>query len=230
MTIDDPVATAGRALRRLADPDRAARMAAYLKTDMPFYGVQKPDLAPIARRLAAELDPATLADYQQIVLRLWNLPHREEKYLALDIATRFRRFQVVEALPLYARLIREGAWWDLVDHTAIKLVGAVLRADPAGWDVVDGWIDDPDLWIRRSAIICQVGAKHATDPQRLFRFCSARLHEPDFFIRKAIGWALRDFARTDPEAVAAFVTANRAAMSGLSFREATKHIGALLDP
>jgi 3-methyladenine DNA glycosylase AlkD len=230
MSAGGPIDTAVAALRRLADPERAERMAGYLKTDMPFYGVQKPDLVPVARTLAADLSPGTVDEYREAVLELWNLPHREEKYLALDIATRFRRFQVVEALPLYERLIREGAWWDLVDHVAIKLVGAVVRADPTGWNLVDGWIDDADLWLRRSAIICQVGAKQATDPQRLFRFCAARFHEKEFFIRKSIGWALREYAKTDPEAVVAFVTAHRQSMSGLSFREATKHVAHLLEP
>ncbi len=96
------------------------------------------------------------------------------------------------------------------------------------WPQVDPWIDDEDMWLRRAAIICQVGAKGRTDTERLFRFCESRMYETGFFIRKAIGWALRDFAKTDPEAVAAFVNTNRESLSGLSFREATKHLGDLV--
>jgi 3-methyladenine DNA glycosylase AlkD len=95
--------------------------------------------------------------------------------------------------------------------------------------VVDTWIDSDDMWLRRTAIICQVGAKERTDADRLFRFCARRASEQEFFIRKAIGWALRQHARVDPESVARFVIEHRDELSGLSFREATKHIGHLVD-
>ncbi|MGH8915843.1 MAG: DNA alkylation repair protein, partial [Acidimicrobiia bacterium] len=104
----------------------------------------------------------------------------------------------------------------------------VLHHPTQTWSVVDRWIDEPDMWLRRTAILCQVGAKEKTDAQRLFQFCARRLFEKEFFIRKAIGWALREHARIDPEAVARFVTEHRQELSGLSFREATKHIGHLV--
>ena len=87
------------------------------------------------------------------------------------------------------------------------------------------WIDDRDLWLRRTSIICQVGHKESTDEGLLFDACASRLHEGEFFIRKAIGWALREYAKTDPDAVRAFVDNHRDEMSGLSIREAAKHLG-----
>ena len=89
------------------------------------------------------------------------------------------------------------------------------------------------MWLRRTALICQVGAKDSTDADRLFSYCRATMEEKEFFIRKAIGWALREYAKTDPGAVAAFVTESRDDLSGLSFREATKThqgIGFVIDP
>jgi 3-methyladenine DNA glycosylase AlkD len=86
------------------------------------------------------------------------------------------------------------------------------------------WIDDADMWLRRSAIIGQIGHKEATDTELLFDACVSRMHETEFFIRKAIGWALREYAKTDPSAVVAFATEHRNELSGLSFREATKHL------
>jgi 3-methyladenine DNA glycosylase AlkD len=216
-------------LRAAADPAKAVDMQAYMKTDMPFYGVQKPGRASILSSLVGDYPPSNRAEYEAMVLTLWSLPHREEKYLALGYARRFRLHIVPESLALYQKLIVEGAWWDLVDDVATHLIRTLVVAHPIEtWSVVDGWVDDPDIWLRRSAIICQVGAKEDTDADRLFDFCARRAFEREFFIRKAIGWALREYARIYPDAVADFVTGHRDRLSGLSYREATKHIGHLL--
>ena len=133
------------------------------------------------------------------------------------------------AIPLYRRFIVEGAWWDFVDETATHLIRPLVIGYPDDtWPVVDNWIEDEDMWLRRTALICQVGAKESTDADRLFAYCRATMEEKEFFIRKAIGWALREYAKTDPGAVATFVTEFRDDLSGLSFREATKHIKELV--
>jgi 3-methyladenine DNA glycosylase AlkD len=220
---------ASNALASVADAEKAEGMQAYMKTDMPFYGVQKPLRVPIARHLIAEFPPQTRAEYEDLVLGLWGLPHREEKYLALDTAGRLHRFVTTASLPLYRRLITEGAWWDFVDEVATHIVRRVILEEPvSGWREVDTWIEHDDMWLRRSAILCQVGAKERTDPTRLFAFCEAQIDEKEFFIRKAIGWSLREYAKTDPEAVAEFAMGHRNRLSGLSFREATKHIQHLI--
>ena len=217
------------ALTEAGDPEKAGPMQAYLKTDMPFYGVQKAGRTPILRHLAKEFPPRDRKEYEDLVLALWTLPHREEKYLALGLATRHRQFIVPKSLPLYERMIVEGAWWDLVDEVATHMIRPLVIDYPKEtWPSVDLWVVDDDMWLRRTAIICQVGAKEHTDPDRLFRFCERRMHEKEFFIRKAIGWALREYSKTDPEAVAGFVSAHRESLSGLSYREATKHIGHLI--
>ena len=219
------------ALTGLADPHKAAGMQAYMKTDMPFFGVQAPARSPVVEHLVAHFRPADRAGYEDLVSRLWALPHREEKYLAIAVAEGHEEFIQPGALQLYRRMIVEGAWWDLVDAIAIGLVGALVLAYPLEtWPEVDTWIDHDDMWLRRSALICQVGAKVSTDVDRLLDFCSRTAHEEEFFIRKAIGWALREFARTDPDTVARFAVEHRDELSGLSFREATKHIGHLVDP
>ena len=223
--IDGAARFATRRLAALADPANAAAMAAYMKTEMPFYGVKRPGLVPILRDLTARWRPDTGAEYRAIVERLWSLPHREEKYLAIGVARAHDRFVTRTSLPLYKRLVRDGAWWDLVDEIAIKLVGRVLqRQRAATTPTMYSWLEHGDLWVRRSAIISQVGHKEETDPDLLFTACSARAHETDFFIRKAIGWALREYAKTDPDAVRGYVQTQHDALSGLSRREATKHL------
>ncbi len=222
-------AFASTSLASVAQPDKALGMQAYMKTDMPFYGVQGPARAVIQRQLFSEFPPADPDEYEALILGLWDLPHREEKYLALGVAGHFKKFVGVSSMPLYRRLIVEGAWWDFVDEVATHIVRRVVLQEPSSaWPEVDTWIDHPDMWLRRSAIICQVGAKEKTDADRLFSFCEARIEETEFFIRKAIGWSLREYAKTDPDAVALFAMDHRDRLSGLSYREATKHIQHLI--
>ncbi|MEA3502521.1 MAG: DNA alkylation repair protein [Actinomycetota bacterium] len=212
-------------LGAVADPEKAGPMAAYMKTDMPFYGVQKTGRVPILRTAVDQFPPSDREGYRTAVLTLWAQPHREEKYLAIGYARSFPRFVTLSSIPLYRRLIVEGAWWDLVDETAVHLVGDVLfRQREAMTLKVEAWIDDRDLWLRRTSILSQIGHRGDTDVGLLFEACKRRMHETEFFIRKAIGWALRDFAKTDPIAVTAFVTEPRGELSGLSYREATKHL------
>lgn len=225
MDIEAAVAFVQRALAEQADPEKAAGMQAYMKTDMPFYGVQKAGRTPILRHLRTVYRPSDRDEYEALILALWALPHREEKGLAQGVATSYPAFMVPGSLPLYRRFIVEGAWWDFVDETATHMIRELVLDYPDEiWPTVDGWNAEANMWLRRSSIICQVGAKSRTDADRLFRFCAARMHEKEFFIRKAIGWGLREYAKTDPPAVADFVTTHRDAMSGLSYREATKHI------
>ena len=140
-----------------------------------------------------------------------------------NVARTWRDFIVPDSMPLYRRLIEEGAWWDFVDEVAAHLVGTVLlhnRKEIA--PLMDQWIDDADMWIRRAAIISQLKHKDRTDHVRLFRYSLAQAAEKDFFIRKAIGWALRQYAYTAPERVRDFITRNRGKLSPLTYREASR--------
>ena len=200
-------------------------MAAYMKTDMPFYGVQKAGRTPIVRALVRTFPPEDRGEYEACVRALWYLDHREEKYLALGYARAFEAHIDAAAIPLYRELIVTGAWWDLVDETAIKLVGVALRKDHRRLSsIVRRWSGDDDLWLRRTAIICQVGSKGEVDTELLADACIANMGDREFFIRKAIGWALRDHARSDAEWVRAFVDEHRDRLSPLSVREASKHL------
>ena len=221
----DLLSLADEELSALADADRARQMAAYMKTHMAFYGVQAPARRKVLRSLRAQVPISTSGDYAAAVATLWDGDHRETKYLAIDLAIAERRFIASEHLPLYRRLIVEGAWWDLVDPVATHLVGTVLLNDPHHTEpVIASWAFDDDVWLRRTAILCRLRHKDRTDAGRLFSQCLARAGDDEFFIRKAIGWALREYAKTDPEAVGRFLIAHRGDLSPLSFREASKHL------
>jgi 3-methyladenine DNA glycosylase AlkD len=223
--VTDRASFVAEELSALADPGKAAGMAAYMKTDMPFYGVQKPARSVVLRAMIERFPVESREEYEEAVLDLWALPHREEKYLAIGLATHHGRFVTPSSMPLYRRLIVEGAWWDFVDEVAVRLVGRVLRDHRRQLTApIRTWAADADMWIRRAAIISQVGHKEQTDPVLLFELCETCAHEREFFIRKAIGWALREYAKTAPDTVREFALAHRAELSGLSFREATKHL------
>ncbi len=196
---------------------------------MPFHGVARPELDAVVRDALRRWPLDGPADYRRTVEELWALPHREERYAAVAIARRQRRFVSMEHLDLYRRLVVEGAWWDLVDDVA-HIIGRLLLDDRAAMrPVLDRWIDDDDRWLRRAALLSQLDAKHATDATMLFAYCERRMQDPDRFIRKAIGWSLRQYARVDPESVRAFCLRNREQLSAVSMREAMKHLRPL-DP
>jgi 3-methyladenine DNA glycosylase AlkD len=208
-----------------ANPRNTGPMAAYLKTSMPFYGVKKPDRVPIHQQMKKRFAPANRREYEAGVRALWKLPHREEKYAAIVFARQSDVFITADSIPLYERMIREGAWWDLVDDIAVNLVGrAQYKQRPVVRPVMRRWIDDEDLWIRRTALLSQNRHKEKTDQRQLFRHCLRRAGEKEFFIRKAIGRALRDYSYSAPEAVRDFLLAHRERLSGLSFREAAKQL------
>ena len=212
-------------LAALADPELAMRMAAYMKTDMPFYGVQKPARTPVFKEAIHRFPIGSRREYLEAVDALWALPHREEKYFAVGFAKAFPQYVTIGSLPLYRRLISGGAWWDFVDDVAAHLVGRVLLDDRERMrSKMDRWVDDPNMWLRRTAIISQLGHKDDTDEERLFFYCNRRAPEQEFFIRKAIGWALREYAKSAPDAVIRFLRDNGEGLSGLSYREASKHL------
>ncbi len=213
-----------RELAARSDPERASAMARYMKTTMPFRGVASPVLDSVLRTALRQWPIESPADYRETVTDLWSLPHREEKYAAIRIARRETRFVAPEHLDLYRSMILEGAWWDLVDDFPHVLCQLLLAEPSAMWPVLDEWIESDDLWLRRVAILAQLDAKEKTDEGRLFSYCTRSMSEREFFIRKAVGWALRQYARTDPDAVRDFCLTHREGLSGLSFREAMKHL------
>ncbi|GAA1951904.1 DNA alkylation repair protein [Amycolatopsis minnesotensis] len=217
-------------LAELADPVKAPEMRRYMKSEMPFRGVPKPARSAFAKRLFAANPLTDRGIFTETVRALWRRAEfREERYLAIDLSGHrtYRHWQDAELLGLYREMIVTGAWWDYVDEIAIRRVGPILRAERATvTPVLLDWAAGEDLWLRRTAVICQVGAKGETDTDLLTAAVEATLGDKDFFLRKGIGWALRDYARTAPDWVRDFVSAHRgpAGLSPLSVREAMKHL------
>ncbi len=204
-------------------------MQAYMKSAMPYYGVNAPLQKDIWRRVFRAHLLIDEAVWQATVLELWRTARfREERYAAIALTGEraYAPYQTLDALPLYEELIVTGAWWDYVDVIAGKRVGALLERFPRDMKpVLRAWSRSADLWKRRAAILAQLGFKQATDLRLLYACIEPNLADREFFIRKAIGWALRQYAWTDPKEVRRYVRANRARLSGLTLREALKNIG-----
>ncbi len=224
----DTLVTAVRTeLAAAANPVKAPEMQRYMKSAMPFHGVPKPERQTITRRLFAEHPLPDRASLVAAAGKLWReAEFREERYVAIDLTGHraHARWQDSSLLPLYEEMVVTGAWWDYVDEIASRRVGPILRAEPAVvGPLMRKWAVDADHWRRRTAIICQLAAKDEIDLELLTFAIEASIGESDFFLRKGIGWALRQHARQDPEWVKRFVDAH-AGLSPLSVREALKHV------
>ncbi|MXM64122.1 DNA alkylation repair protein [Streptomyces sp. HUCO-GS316] len=209
-----------------ADPERAVAMRAYMKDVAPFLGLTTPVRRTLSRTVLDGMPRPDEADCTAIALRCWQLPEREYQYFAVDYLRRHARACSSGFLPVARHLVATVPWWDTVDALAAHVVGALVSADPRLTSDMDAWIADDDLWIARTALLHQLRYKQHTDAERLFAYCLLQSGHPDFFIRKAIGWCLREYAKTDPHAVRDFLARERGRFAPLSVREALKNIGA----
>ena len=217
------------ALEAVAEPARAPAMQAYMKSEMPYLGVASTALRAVTKSLFSGLHYANSETWQANVTDIWrNAQFREEYYAAYELTgiKSARPFQRMGALPMYRDMIVTGAWWDIIDNIAPNRLWEILQAERAPMSkTMREWGKDDNMWIRRSAILCQLKAKGAMDLDLLYACIEPSMGSKEFFLRKAIGWVLRQYARTNPDEVRRYVAANDGRLSALSKREALKHIG-----
>jgi 3-methyladenine DNA glycosylase AlkD len=212
------------AYRRHRDPARAQGMKAYMRDQFAFLGIPTPERRALDRTILDSLPPPSQRELQAIARGCWELPEREFQYFATDHLQRHVRRCRSSLLPSVRRLIVTKSWWDTVDALAARVVGPLVAADAQLGAEMDAWLESPNLWLARSAILHQLTFKDATDAERLFDYCLARAADTDFFLRKAIGWALREYSKTDASAVRRFVRSHERELSPLSQREALKRL------
>lgn len=206
------------ALLPLADARRASAMQAYMRGHFVFLGIPTPmrraAIKPVLKTIES---PALLLPLAE---KLWRCTEREYHYAALDmLAMHWKQLQPAD-IPALIALARQKSWWDSVDGMA-GVIGDVLRRQH---DHMDAAITDQDFWVRRIALLHQLGWRELTDSDRLFSYCKMLAHEKEFFIQKAIGWALRDYARHAPDEIRNFTRQYRDILAPLSYREANKHL------
>ena len=221
------LAAARRALELAADPAKAPLMQAYMKSEMPYHGVQSPGVKAIQRALFKDLEFDAFDSWQREVLAMWRgAKFREERYIALGLCElrAARAFQTPQALPLYEELIVTGAWWDYVDPIASRMVGPIVKRYPKLEKTMLRWSVDKNMWKRRVAILYQLAWGADTDLEMLYACIEPSLASKEFFLQKAIGWALRQVAWRDPGEVKRYVRENETRLAPLSKREALKNL------
>ncbi|MGF1668562.1 MAG: DNA alkylation repair protein [Acidimicrobiia bacterium] len=216
-----------RALLEAGTPERAEHERRYLKSDLVHYGVGIPDIRRITRAALARAGGLAHRDLMELIETLWSIPVHERRMAAVEVASARLRDLSVDDLGLLESMLRQAHTWALVDPLAIGVVGPLLDRHPHAADaVLDRWADDDDFWIRRSALLAHLAALR-TGGGNWDRFCrhaDAMLDEREFFIRKAIGWVLRDTARKRPDLVYEWILPRAERASGVTLREAVKRL------
>lgn len=206
-----------------ADPERAPAMSKYMRNLFDYWGIMSPVRKELEKEFIGEYGLPEIKDLKKIMKDLWALPQREYQYAGLGIAARTHKEWKQDLIPLFEYLIKTKSWWDTIDGIAPSLAGKYFLKFGIDEEVTDKWINSDNFWFQRSAIIFQLKFKEQTDEKLLYRYIKKRAGENEFFVRKAIGWALREHARRNPESVRKFVANNP--LKPLSVKEALKHIG-----
>jgi len=210
------------ALASKANAEKAEQARAYMKSAMPFHGVAAPEVKKICMQVFPKYPLTSQAAWHEAMLDLWRqADFREERYVAENLAAvkPYRAHQTPKTIPIYQEMIVDGAWWDLVDGIVNRLGELLIDYPGPISSKIVSWSKVKNFWQRRASIICQLKLKQNTNEGLLFDVIETNMVDDEFFIRKGIGWALREYAKTNSKAVIKFVTRNKDSLRPLSKRE-----------
>lgn len=213
-------------LDAVADTDQAVGMRAYMRDQFDFFGVRSADTRTTWKDVRGEVvrlhGRPDVAGVLRFAVAAWERDEREFQYCAARELQRAAKLLRPDDLGVVRELIQTKSWWDTVDILAPRVIGPLVAAHVEVADAMDDWIEDDDIWVIRAALIHQLFFTTDTNTERLARYCVRQSGHTDFFVRKAIGWALRQYSYVDPRWVTRFVDEHE--LSGLSKREAMKVI------
>jgi 3-methyladenine DNA glycosylase AlkD len=224
--IEEAISGFRQQFKTLGDPERATQEKRYLKSPFQFYGVSVPKIRAVARTFRRDNRRIPKEALWGLSQALWQGGFHEERALAMLLLEEYRAFLDYSDMPALEGMLRESVNWDQVDEISVHLVGSVLEKDGRVLEYLRRWSRDPNFWLRRAALLSQLPLlRYGKGDRALFySFANEMMEEKEFFIRKAIGWVLREMSKADPEDVLLFVAKNRARMSGVTFREATRRL------
>ena len=208
-------------LKASANPDDVVAMKAYMKNKFEFLGVKTPARRKLTGAFFKQQTDSVI-DWD-FINEAWNNPYLELQYTALDYLEIRKKLLTPSDLPRLKKLAQTKSWWDTIDFLD-RLVGSIIARFPETKATILSWSCDEDIWLRRLAIDHQLSRKEKTDTELLEKILANNLGQPEFFINKAIGWALRDYSKTNPDWVRDFIERHRAAMAALSIREGSKYL------
>ncbi len=204
-----------------ANPTNAEPMAKYMKNLFPYLGVKTPERREITKKFFKENSLPPISDLEEIIRDLWELPEREFQYFAVGMLRKFSKKLDKDFIELFEHLIITKSWWDSVDGIASWLVGSLFKRFPKLIKpYTEKWMKSGNMWLQRTMILFQLGYKDETDVKLLFKNIKKCMDSKEFFIQKAIGWALREYSKTNAQAVIDFVENNE--LAPLSKRETLK--------
>lgn len=208
-----------------ANPERAVGQQAYMKSSMPFWGISKPEVDRLSKALFKLNPPENIEEYRTTVEYIFQKARcREEWYAGLNYAMLFKKYITPANVDLYLWINKHAQWWDIVDTASVHLIGKSLHKDASLASHLNQWIIDENMWVRRTALITQLMYKKDTDQELLASLIKHTMHEKEFFIRKAIGWALRQYSKTNSEFVKDFIARHKDKLSNLSRKEGSKYL------
>ena len=226
MNVPEVAARIDSELRALGSPTRAEHEKRYLKSELEHYGASVPEIRAVAKSAYADLSTVTHDELLALVESLWSQPVHERRMASVEIlGFGSASLQPTDAA-LLELLIREAKTWALVDGLAASVVGPLVERFPELRTTLDRWASDSDFWVRRSALLALLPSlrRGAGDFERFARYADAMLEEREFFIRKAIGWVLRETGKKRPELVFAWLLPRAQRASGITVREAVKYL------
>jgi 3-methyladenine DNA glycosylase AlkD len=215
-------------LRSQGTPDRAVHEKAYLKSKLEHYGATVPVIRSVTKNVSRRHSDIEHDDLIALVTALWNVPVHDRRMAAVELLTLYKTRLLPADIDILERLLRESQTWALVDALAASVVGALVEGYPPLAATLDRWAADDDFWIRRSALLALLPGlrRGAGDFDRFARYADGMLDEKEFFIRKAIGWVLRETAKKRPTLVFEWLLPRAARASGVTLREAVKPLSA----
>lgn len=207
------------------NPIIAAPMSAYMKHHFPFHGITSKHRESLLKELINKENLPPYADLQKICYQLWQLPEREYTYAALSLLSKYSKSLVPSDILWIIDLITQKSWWDTVDTLAGNILSTLINRFPETlWPNFQPLTESDNFWLNRTAIIVQLKSRGNTDTDFLTSAILPHMHNKEFFLRKAIGWSLRQYARYNPQWVIDFVNQYDDHLSGLSKREALKRL------
>jgi len=211
------------AFAQYANPIKAEQMSAYMKHHFVFYGIPAPMRKSIQADVFARVKIASLSELLTVVKHLWDSPQRELHYAAIELLVKYKKLWTADTIKDFEQLILTNSWWDSVDTLSSHVIGPLFKKYPElRYQYINAWKHSDNMWLRRVCIIHQLGYKHDTDTDMLTEMIYLNHQSGEFFLQKAIGWALRQYAKYNPEWVLRFVDIHP--LKNLSKKEAVKNI------
>ena len=201
----------------------AKEMKNYMKDKFEFYGIKAPDRRELVKEYMKKANRLTYVDLHFVIIKLWQLPQREHQYFAIELLQKYNKEFEEKIIELFEYMVTNKSWWDTVDVISKKLVGEYFKSYEKNIsEYMEKWLNSDNIWLKRAALLFQLGYKEDTDEELMFELIRKLKEEEGFFLQKAIGWSLREYSKVKPESVKQFIENTN--LSGFARKEGMKRL------